>query len=579
MCGAACLVAALYSLPQLIYSASGGSGAFLLQEDEPAYVARVARAAQGHSHVGNPWLWEHAGDPTPLPTLAENVLALPARAFALVSGDAPSVDTLVILWRLFLPALGLFALVAALRSLGMKRGLTLSAAFVVFVSPGLVTYKPLGALLFGATSLPLDRFTNPLFPLVTFFLAWAASARALLASSRKGHWAAASGALTALHFYISVYYWTHLVLAMLIAALALGIRSHWKVVAIYLVTVALFSIPYWVSLRAVVSNPAYELYAWRNGLLLHDRGWYLFAHKALWVMVAACVPLFWRREPGARILLGGILAGLGCYFSPIITGLSLQNFHWHYTLAPMLIVGVFWSGSEVIDRVFRGRPKWLTLLGALSLATVSADALVATLRWSRILSSPLGPMGVGSHDRAYAGAWRWLKSHAPPDAVVAAGEETMPGIPMHTGLRVWTDLHNNAELVSFDEIRKRYLLIWALEHENPVSLRERLCPKAPLPVAQWDVGLSQAQVDHVKRLGLPAIDVPLSCDFADVSVSGYAGGNDEIAALGHSFRLDYVVMGPNERGWAPEDILELEPVHDAGGIRVLRVIAWRPARN
>jgi hypothetical protein len=573
-------VAVVYAVPQLLYWARGGEGLLFLQGDEPAYAARLVRAVQGDGAVGNPWLIEHAGDPTIIPSLPEHVLAAPARAWARITGGHPDPQRVALIWRLILPLAAFLSVQGAFRASGLGRDLALLAAVLACCDAGGFGYKPGGASLFGARFLSLNRFSNPLFPLVTFFLAWAAWARALGDDRRATAvgWAVAAGVLAGLHFYVSIFYWTHLGAAAVVAALIVGGARRRRRMALALAVAAAVAVPYAVMLARLRTHPVYPVIAWRNGLMLADRGWYLLGHKALWLFVLAALPLARSPRVGERLLLAGILGGLGCYASSLATGRSLQNFHWHYTLMPLLYAGALAGLLPLIRRLGplrSGRVRSAAVLvvavlalgdATLASARTFADA-AATTRW-----------GTGLTDRPYARAWRWLRAHARAGDVVLADPRTIEVIPTRTGLYVWMSPHLVVDLVPFEEILRRNQVSWALAGLDRDDLVRELTPRAEVSVPTWIHGLTPGQVAALEAEGRPifdrALDARLARELADTQALLTAA---EVVARGRRYRLDYLVRGPNERRWRGpvEALLELEPVGYFGEARIDRVIGWR----
>jgi MFS family permease len=567
----AALIGALYALPQAIHYSRGGSDAFFLQVDEPWYAARLARVQQGWS-VGNPWLYEHRDDPAVLPPpLTEMVLGGVGRLADLTTGQ------IVIVSRVVLPALSYLALVRLLLLCGVNGNIALLTSFWVFTEPLLIWYKPLGGLFFGAVGLPLNRFSNPLFPMLTFLLACYAGAKAFLEHRAFTSWAVAAGILLGLHFYISLYYWSQLILAFVVAAFLLKTPWRWRVLAIGAVTAAVVALPYvWMSLAAR-QFPVFEHLAWRHGLFVADRAWYMLPHKTLWIFIAAGVMLLRRRDDGPKMLAAFIVAGVLCYFSPLLTGVSLQNFHWHYSLAPFLFAALTdlvhrWTSPSV--KLTRWTPALVSCFLLLSFASGVA-ANVRSYNWS---------VQNGLDDEAYREAWRWLSVHAEPDDVVLTGLSAMEFVPSRTGLRVLLSNHMHSDLVSFEEILERYQILWAMEGLDRASLEQRLkAPLKDLSVAQWVYGLPRILKEELETRGRPVFDKNLQTELTEKIAAYHAAfAPEQIAEIGGRYRLDYVVRGPNEAGWGDlaDRWLIMTPVRVAGlgSVRIDRVSGWRASR-
>src|SRR5205085_10702615 len=112
--------------------------------------------------------------------------------------------------------------------------------------------------------------------------------------------------------------------------------------------VALVSLPYWIGVFKLMKFQGYETFAWRNGLFLKEHGLYLLPHRTIWFFILPAFLLLKNKAKGLRFLGAFSLAGALCYFSTLITGISLQNFHWHFTMAPFLFAAMFWFVSNKI---------------------------------------------------------------------------------------------------------------------------------------------------------------------------------------------------------------------------------------
>jgi hypothetical protein len=346
------LIALFYLLPQIRYQVEIkdsrlNAPAVYLQVDEPSYAIRLTRSLQGQFGK-NPWLFEHRDSPTLLPTFPEWCISLPLR---LLGGDT---NRGVILSRALLPVLSFFFFLSALRFLGFSGGLAALCAAWVLIDPGIMDYKPLIGLVRDYDHHPFNRFSNPLFGIALFAAAWGAGARAFVGPGISRFWSTLAGVLVGLSFYVSVYYWTHLACIFFFAALLVPTPQRWKTLGMGFAAALVVSLPYWYSVIQLQKLPVAEFLPWRNGLLIRDRGVYLLGHKALLIFIGAAFSIFFQRgiyRPSARFLLASVLGGLVCYFSSLLTGLSLQNFHWHYTLAPVLFFAAAWSAHGWLGKI------------------------------------------------------------------------------------------------------------------------------------------------------------------------------------------------------------------------------------
>ena len=573
----------IYELPQLASATRGYSGAVLVQEDEPHYAARLVRAVQGTDTFGAVWTAEHQRDPAMIPSLPEQILAAPARLLAVVHVDVSASD-LIVCYRFLLPFLGFLAFFAALRAVGIRAACATLLLLWVYVDPGAISFKVFGGLLWNAHLMPFNRFSNPLFGLILFAVAFFCAAKALRtpfglepASTRRAlGWALGAGVLTGGMFYVSLFYWTHMVGTLCVATLWLRTPGRFKVVAVSLACALLVSIPYWVSVRQLHGNPVYADLVWRNGLLVSGRGGgEILSNKTVWFFLLAAVPLAFRKEQGLRFLTAGIAAGVGCVFSSVITNVTLQNSHWYYTTIPLLGAGALTTLDTLGRRPAFAKFRRLAVPSGAAVAALillgGAKASWASLDWATQANKP----GLGATDAPYAEAWSWLRAHASPEAVVVASEGTMGFVPLRSGLRVWTQAHTATETITFEEIYERNAVLWKLQGFTAARLETWLCEQAG-NISQWDFGFPVAEHGRLVGLGRPAFDHDLSCLAAHNVALEYGKTENPLRALGSKYRIDYLVRGPMERDWpAAEQTLNLEPVAAFGTVRIDRVVGVR----
>jgi hypothetical protein len=592
------LMAAINFTPQLLQATHGRQGAFFYTDDEPHYAARVTRAMQGDWSGGEPWVREHVGEAPVVPPLAENLIGGAARAWnALFSSLAPlTPDRVVAGSRAVLPTLSFLAFYLLLAALGMTWRFRLFIAAFVFFEPYAGSYTPFSGWLIDAHRLGVDRFLNPMFPLILFFATLATGARAFLATRDPAKnpraalpWAALAGGLLGLHFYISVFYWTHLALTFFFSALLFSNRRAWWVFGVGALAAAAVALPYVMTYLESRGQPAFLDVAWRNALLLRERPWYSLPNKRLWLLFAASLTLWRHRRalPGVRLLLAGILGGVSCYYSSLVTGITLQNFHWHYTLAPLLWTGALWAAwLELRDRLpTLKRPPAYAL--AVTLVLVNAASLALNHRHAYDALAALPPtfgqaVGSGLHDQSYFEAWAWLREHAPSGSVILADEATMPAIPTRTGLYVWNDMHLNVDRTPMTEIRERYALLWGLKGLSGEALRKWMTFPAGLDPA-WPFGLTDTLWKELIAASRPPFYPPLRLRVSEEIIRDQDSMNpDRLRALARKYRADFLVRGPNETAdWStmPETVFRLEPAGNFGGVRVDRILGVRDSQK
>jgi hypothetical protein len=577
-------VASVYLLPQILAWHSGFEFSYLLKMDEPVYAARVVRFLQGFWKIGNPWIFEHRNDLSLLPPLPEWTLGS-LSAFLCIS-----VDTLTWLSRGLLSALGTWVFWRALMGFGMAGPLALISAVWAFADPGVYSYKPLEPLWNGLNFHPLNRFSNPLFGLPLFLMALAVWSKIFL-EKKVTHWVVVSaGILLGLLFYVSVYYWTHLIGALAVAAFLVPAPS-WKerrkallIAAIVCLGVAL---PYWLQSYRLHELAVFPELFWRTGIMVHDRGWYLLTHKALWLFTLGLIPLLFSQNAGQRYLGASIFAGVFCFFSSPITGVTVQNFHWNYTLAPLCFAGAAWLLSTVeIGKVSFQRAslsgfKWPIYVALLLPLTAG---WVGSFREFKNTQNIL-TIGLGAIDHSYAEAWRWLKKNASADSVVLADVKVMGLVPLRTGLRIWQD--SPIEMATSQEVLERNQLIWYLEGISANQLVERLAPSSPdekMSISQWCAGVSSEILAEMRTRGYPVITEELNRELAQKTASLQEHLSEAyFQKIAGRYRMDYLVRNGSEDGESWTRVLKafshthMEKVFDHQGIRIYHFMGSLPS--
>lgn len=570
-----------YSLPQIRHWSSGAQGAVLLFDDETSYGARLRRAMEGAPGIGNPWISERAQDAQVIPTLPENLLAATPRVLSAM-GLRIEPDAVLIASRALLPGILFLLLNAVLSLLGFGPVLAPVLAFWLAGEPGLMALKPFSGLFFKADTLPLARFLNPLLNLPLFLIATWLAGRAFLVEAdprRKILRALLAGAALGALFHVSIYYWTHLAAAVLVFAVISRSPGRWNTVGLGLLSATVVAFPYLLSALKFRSDPVSEVFAWRNGLLLADRGLYLLGHKALWVFALLSVPTFFSRDERDRFLSALVLGGLACYFSSLVTGISLQNFHWLYTLAPFLFAAAVRGvalASRRLPRFPRLSKRLLSSGGMLLVLLLAVNPIRAVLRWNLPTSSEPGAT-LGQADQDYMDAWDWLKRNADPRSVIVASEEIMELAPFRSGVRSLTSYHLVAEPMPSGEILERFQLSWWIEGIHPDPLAARLTPSSPPSVAQWIFGMTQAQEQSFRTRKFPSIRFEHTRELARAIADAQSKVSPgEAASLAAKLRIDWVLLGPRERARPRAEeraktLFDLGPPIQAGQVRIYPV--------
>jgi hypothetical protein len=570
----------IYSTSEIFQYRYQRPGAFYFDGDEVSYATRLARILQGHHGSGAPWLFEHRNESVTIPTLIEQILAAPVRLGKL------NIDTdqIVRFSRVIFPALAFLSLYWLVLGLGTQPLFSVFLSAFVLLEANPATYMPFSAWFTMLEGFGINRFWNPMVPLVFFFSAMGLGVRAFLRVNWKLY-ATLCGIVVGLTFYTSIYYWTHLVLGFALAALFSKKPRAWFVLAVIGVSAAAVAFPYLLTVLKIQSNPNYLDFKWRNAIFISERAWYYLWSKKQWFFTSvAIIGLFSPRKlDGFSILIAFIISGLLLLDSSVILGRSIQNYHWHHELAPLTMVGAYlsisfwfldWKNKWIPD--FSIVPLLSIFLG-LAIAFNATGLLKNTIYAyeKRSVQSPY--MGIGNSDQPYFEAWNWFRINASPNSVILASETTLATVPIHSGLWVWIHPNVSVDLVSMEEIYDRYQVLWSFEGLIGQGLFDEIKVPDDYSVPSWPYGLPKDIHTELIGQGRPNFEAPIRNDLYKKLVQRQSLLTEhDVIEIGHKYKLDYVVRGPNEKRWSKlcEKLLILKVVGDFGTVRVDRVLGW-----
>ncbi|MEY4582263.1 MAG: hypothetical protein RL701_6966, partial [Pseudomonadota bacterium] len=379
-------------------------------------------------------------------------------------------------------------------------------------------------------------------------------------------------------FYISFYYWTLFIAVLALTALIDLRRLYAAAIAVGALALVV-SAGYWLYAIEFRSSPLYTDVLWRTDFLAHGRGVSFKPNRTMWFFLGLAATAWRLGTPQARFLVLSSAGGLACFYSGLFTGLampnSLENGHWNVSFAPMVFAACLWS---VADWFSHSRfARWQRPAGYALTAVLCASGIVNFSHVSRELSAyPLD--GAGALDPAYTPAWRWLREHAPNDAVVLASDRTMAHVPLQAGKFIWVHRLVYPDPISFEEILDRNRVLWALQGQSAPAIHKLLMSHWAGPNTWfWGWGLTHGLVEELKADGWPPLDALrwrlFSSTIRDVVAQTTAA---DVKALGQRYRLDYIVRGPLEQGLSQLDrYLQLQTVFEEHGVRVDRVEGWR----
>ena len=580
---AAAWVALLYALPQLIQAARGYGGPLLIQEDEPFYIARFVRALQGDPQM-SPWLYEHRSALSIVPGFVERGLAAPWRLIAALGLPVPPPNLIVAGYRVLFAALGMLCMTFAFNSVGLTLPLATLSAFATYLDPGVFPYKPILGF-FTLHSQILDRFPSPAVGITIMSIAWGCYARVSLGGStesaadraRRTRYGVGAGVAAGLLFYVSFYYWTFF-FAVVGLTTAVRLRERWRMSLLVSTIALLVSLHYWSYALAFRGSELYTQILWRTDFISNGRGVSFHPNRTMWFFVLCALTAWQIGTASAQFLVISILAGLACFYSGLVTGLSmpnsLENSHWNIALAPLILAACVWSAAFHLSQ-----SKYAQHARALATALAAVFALGGTwnfLTLSRELDhTQLG--GVGALHPAYAGAWRFLREQTPDHAVVLASERTMGHVPLELGKYVWIHRLVYPDAIGPEEILARYRVYWALGGQQAPAVESFLASHhRGTETWFWGWGLTRALQQGLQEDGWPPLDALRWRLFVTTIRDLVANTTPEqVRVLGQAYRLDYLVRGPNEGQLSgAERYLRLTQVYRDAAVRVDRVDGW-----
>ncbi len=547
-----------YLSPNFWYAKVGGFGAALLRDDEYSYSARILRVQQGNYHVGNPWSFEHRNEISLIPALPEWVLGTLSILIPIdFEGKILFLRALLVLF-LFFACSKFFEQQAQSKFLGV-----LLTSWIL-TDPGLIFYKPLITAFSANAFLPLNRFTNPLFGLSVFFLTLYLVYKAFDKVAEQ-KWAVLAGIALATQFYVSVYYWSHACLWIFVWSFLSPSPKKFRQLILGICTTLILVIPYiWNSLE-MREHPVFSTMAWRNGLLLKDRGWYLLGHKTIYLFILLSFWKLFSKNSNLRFLSAGVVTGSAIYFSPLVIGISFQNFHWHYTLAPISFALLLLSLPPKILA-----QKSLLLVGCL--ASVTLGLFASKKEFDTAVQN--NKVGLVLLEKEYEDAFSWIKEHTESDAVVLTSHLTSPHIPLRTQRRVF--YNTIVEFVPAHEVLQYYQMFWYLHGWKDEELFSKIFHQSPL-LAQIEHGFTKEQEQRFRDQGFPPISVQhMNENAKEVSSLQSQITAKDLKSFHQAKRIDYLIIGPNEIGWKDrvDELFQTEKVFQGKTTEVYKVIGW-----
>ncbi len=454
---AAAATGLLHVAPDIAFLAVHGeraNGLHLLgAADESFYLTRVGAVLLGESAAGNAAILEHQNDPAIMPALPERIEGRLGRALHL------SIISTDILCTFLYPALLLLVAYAWLGSFASASGPRLVAALTMALGTSWITVHPAALAAFWREGLPL-AYVRPISP-VWHVLVLLSALWGLFWTLDPDHSGSApvrvvvAGILAGLVCYASVYVATaYFVVAGLIAASALlrgngGDLAKLAGIGVVMSYVAIPAVVSGIQVRHAAGFP--DLWM-RYGFEFTRKPEAPIAMALGAVLVlAAFHPANTRRR---WWLIACVAAGWICLNQQIMTGKTLQPFHWQTNVLKPITLGA--ATLALATWLSASRWRWLARpLGWATVIALVAGAAAFQMRYYQVATPR-----VLAHAE-FAPVCEWLRNNALSGDVVLTNPMELKDaelVTTYAGTPVYlSDPFFITSLLTRQEIEYRYL--------------------------------------------------------------------------------------------------------------------------
>jgi len=438
----ALIAGTLTALPQIlaIKKINNFQGIYkIANNDETYYLARGRDIIDGHSHLGNPYLFEHKNEQPVQFWLPDYILAKPLAIFNI------NIHYGYFFYDFIFP----FALV-------------LLTYYIIYLLTNEVSVSFLGTA-FLHLNLFLYAFGRSPSPQLNFlfwlllFLFWL---KFLYQSNYKN--AFIMGIFFGLLFHIYTYYWTFYIVFFVIYILVnIILKRHIEYKKYLLVTLIVFcfSIPYFISMLKSIGLPYYIESLTRIGMVnTHfpsGRKIFMWGFLTLILFFMAYKKKVIDINNKSLLLLSGILAAIITVNHHLITGKNLQ-FSSHYW---MLSVFIFIFTLVYIINLLLEKIKYKKIkLVILVLVFLYIFYYPTTYAISIIEGDAISYSENSIKQQNYAPIFKWLNENTYPDEVVFANNELSGLIPVYTANNVFYFAMAGLHFMSDKEFQERFIL-------------------------------------------------------------------------------------------------------------------------
>lgn len=430
--------------PQLIFIAQAPAyqGLYIMKTDaEVHYLARMKEFVD-NGNVGNPYFFEYRNVVSPVDTISEAWLALPA---LLIPVTVPQLN---LFYKFLLPALIFILVYLLFLKLVPKKGWSISVAVAVVLGNYLTSagdiLNSLGLNTVYHQFLLYSRPVNPEFSSIVFFL----YLNIFVVAMRKDSWKYffTLGAILGLSFYVYLYSFTFLLALNFVFGMIFLFRKRIELFGkIFLATAVGLILGSVQILRfyQILLDPNYQSLAKVGGVENYQG--FIISTAGLFVSVLFLVYLFWNRKnifPDTIHFVTGLLITSWIVINQqVLTGLVLQSghYHWYYN-TPIYIITLFWIIYYFVsDKV---SSKNIVTFGLVLISTLSIGHAVFVQ-----YSSYTNWKGEYTADQRIMPALTWLEKNTGPESVTLANTKISELIPIYTRGKVAYSLYGTFYLI------------------------------------------------------------------------------------------------------------------------------------
>jgi hypothetical protein len=563
----AIVVGVLHVYPDVRFRAELGRAYFdvplMGATDEGLYLSRVKRASLGDWRLGNVTIYEHRDDPWIYGPIGEVIEGRLVKWSRLPVGDVDLLLTSILPALLTVIAYGLFIALTGSRSFSSLGAMTIALGqYLLSKDTPLLS----GRLVHADWTLPLQhvRPISPQFYFVLFLLILLSAYRVFGEGSRR--WAAVCGIALAMLLYTNFYLTSFVVTGLGLLALLAVAQRRFDVAKGFLITSVVAvagGVPYFHNLWLTTTHPNYQETFARLGGYATRAPILPAAHVAV---AAAFVAIAWtaRRERWYQFVVAFLTAGFICLNQQILTGRTLQPFHWesqtNKALLEIAIVVAVWfvvrgAASRVV--LFAGRVVCATVIAViLAHGWTTQSRYLDSRRDEFVALQPLGaPL-------------RWLAEHTSPTDVVLVNPlrfEWADYVTTISGNYTYiSEPFFFASFLSRDEVERRYLGALRFYGASSEEVRGFL---------GWFNGAHLLGMQGVPWQ-VPTADLAAVTRYLDDLQRRYDRGHERTAWESVSdFKLDYVLMRADEKDRLIRRIprSDIDQVYDDGRFAIWRV--------